>query len=100
MEVRVVFRLVQSEDFRLWRKQQPVKVQTLVDARLDRLQNSGHWGFINRFDGIIELKWKSGLRVYTFIAEKTLVVILLGGNKNGQSKDIKKAKILLAGWFQ
>ncbi len=47
------------------------------------------------FDGIIELKWKSGLRIYTARIGKVVIIVLAGGTKNGQSKDIKKAKKLL-----
>jgi hypothetical protein len=45
--------------------------------------------------GITELRWKSGLRVYS--AERiSNLILLLGGNKNGQDKDIRKAKRLLS----
>jgi putative addiction module killer protein len=36
------------------------------------------------------------MRIYKAKVNNTLVIVLLGGNKNGQSKDIKKAKKLLA----
>jgi putative component of toxin-antitoxin plasmid stabilization module len=38
------------------------------------------------------LKWKSGLRVYAHRNEATLMIVLLGGNKNGQNKDIRQAQ--------
>ncbi len=42
--------------------------------------------------GIWELKWINGRRIYfTFIGE-TKILLLFGGNKNGQSKDISYAK--------
>jgi putative addiction module killer protein len=44
---------------------------------------------------MIELKWKSGLRVYTARVGQMVIVVLGGGNKNGQDKDIQKAKKVL-----
>ena len=91
----MVYRLLETEEFRDWFNKQPSKTQLIITARLERLQTEGHWGFVNRFDGLIELKWTSGVRVYTSLIDNTLVIILGGGNKNGQNKDIQKAKSLL-----
>jgi putative addiction module killer protein len=63
--------------------------------RLDRIAIDGHFGVTNFFDGIVELKWKSGLRIYTARLGQVVIFILAGGTKNGQNKDIKKAKRLL-----
>jgi putative component of toxin-antitoxin plasmid stabilization module len=41
---------------------------------------------------LIELRWRNGSRVYAFIKTNRIFIILLGGNKNGQDKDIRKAK--------
>ena len=63
----------------------------MVTARLDLL-SLGHLGNHKRFEGLIELKWKNGTRVYSFMWGDAIVVALNGGNKNGQSRDIEKAK--------
>lgn len=42
-----------------------------------------------------ELKFNDGRRIYYVIIDETEVVLLYGGNKNGQSKDIKKASNIL-----
>lgn len=91
----MIYRILETEEFRHWFQNQSLKTQLIITARLERLQAEGHWGFVNRFDNLIELKWTSGMRIYTALIENTLVIILVGGNKNGQSKDIKKAKSLL-----
>jgi putative addiction module killer protein len=75
-----------------WYSKKDRKTRAIVDARLDRIEIDGHFGFINQFEGLIELKWVSGMRIYTFVYNNTLVVVLFGGNKNGQNKDIKRAK--------
>lgn len=84
-----------SNDYIQWYEQQSEKTQFIIEARLDRIAKENHWGFVNKFEGLIELKWTSGMRIYTAKINNVMVVILLGGNKNGQSKDIKKAKKLL-----
>ncbi len=46
------------------------------------------------------MHWKNGRRIYfSYIAELD-IVLLLGGNKNGQDKDIKKAKNILKKYFE
>ncbi len=58
----------------------------------------GHFGIYksvdNRDKEVWELKWANGRRIYyAYIPEKQILV-LFGGNKNGQDKDIRKAKSL------
>lgn len=52
----------------------------------------GHWGDHKRFEGLIELRWRNGIRAYSFMWGDSVVIALYGGNKNGQDRDIKKAK--------
>jgi putative addiction module killer protein len=63
----------------------------MIKARLD-LVSIGHLGNHKRFEGLIELKWLNGTRVYSFMWGAAIVVALYGGNKNAQGRDIKKAK--------
>lgn len=47
--------------------------------------------------GIIwELKWVGGRRIYYAYLPAQKILLLLGGNKNGQDKDIKQAKKIYA----
>lgn len=91
----IVFDLLKTAEFKRWYEKQTIKVQVVIDARLQRIVFDGHFGTINKFDGLIELKWKSGLRVYTHRQDRKVLIILLGGNKNAQSYDIRKAKKIL-----
>lgn len=86
---------MRTNHFEEWFAEQDKETKARVQMRLDRIAIDGYFGFTNFFDGIIELKWKSGLRVYTARLGQVVVVILTGGTKHGQSKDIKKAKKLL-----
>ena len=89
------FEIFRTKAFTEWYEALDRNNQWLVDARLERIQNEGHFGTVNRFAGLLELKWKSGLRVYTALRNPRILV-LVGGNKNGQNKDISKAKKLLS----
>jgi putative addiction module killer protein len=64
-----------------------------------RIQEFGHFGDARYLgDGLAELRWKSGIRVYfSRITDQQgkAVLLLLGGTKHGQEKDIAKARVLL-----
>jgi putative addiction module killer protein len=85
------FEIFKTTEFEEWLSKQPPKTRTIVNARLDMI-SIGHFGNHKRFEGLIELRWLNGMRVYTFLWGESLVVALNGGNKNGQDRDIKKAK--------
>ena len=87
----IKFDVLKTDEFEFWLEGQQPKTRTIIKARLD-LVSIGHFGNHKRFEGLIELKWLSGIRVYTFMWGNAVVVALYGGNKNGQSRDIKKAK--------
>ena len=85
------FLVLTTEVIDEWLGSLPPKTKMLVLARLDRL-SVGHFGDHKRFDDLIELRWLNGMRLYGFTYENRIVIALNGGNKNGQSRDIKKAK--------
>ena len=88
-------KVLRTADFTEWYQSLDRKLRLQVDARIERVVAEGHFGDVKRFEGITELRWKSGLRVYS--AERIPnLILLLGGNKNGQDKDIRKAKRLLS----
>ncbi len=93
------YQILKSSEFMIWYEKQNRKTKVVIDGRLDRIQIDGHFGFTNQFDGLIELKWPSGMRVYTFVYKRIIVVVLNGGNKNGQDKDIKEAKKIREAFF-
>lgn len=58
----------------------------------------GHFGHAKQLaKNLAEIKFNNGSRIYFTLKEDNgkVVVLLLGGNKNGQDKDIKKAKSFL-----
>lgn len=73
-----------------------IKARAIVRARLERVRlgNLGHCKSIK--DGVFELKidFGPGYRVYFGQDGSTLVVLLCGGDKRTQKKDIARAKLL------
>jgi len=66
-------------------------------ARLDRIEN-GNFGDHKQIDkNLFELRFffGPGYRIYYTIKGNTVVILLTGGNKTTQTKDIKKAMALL-----
>ena len=90
-----VFSLTVTEEFKRWLAEQDTLTKSAIQIRLVRISAEGVFGFFRFFDGIIELKWRSGLRVYTARLSKFEIIVLFGGNKNGQDRDIKKTKKIL-----
>jgi len=87
----VEYDIIVTQEFDDWLESESIITRRRVKARIDNVA-IGHFGLHKRFDGLIELKWLNGLRVYMFIWESTVIVALNGGNKNGQSYDIQKTK--------
>jgi putative addiction module killer protein len=94
-----MIRIRRAPEFEAWLLQLNAKEQAQVEARLFRIQEFDHFGDCKALEGsdlpLFELRWKNGWRVYFYRREKTLVMLLLGGKKNDQKKDIKKAEFLL-----
>jgi putative addiction module killer protein len=66
-----------------------------IAMRIVRLQ-SGLMGDVKFFDGIGEMRidYGPGYRLYFVQRGKTLVVLLCGGDKSSQGRDVKRAKML------
>lgn len=60
------------------------------------IEEEGHFGH-HKFlrNELWELKFNDGRRIYYTYVPESKVILLLGGNKNGQSKDIQKATKIL-----
>ncbi len=88
-----MYKLIKAPEFEQWYEEQPLKSKFQIDDRLLRIAEEGHFGVHKDLsEEVSELKWDSGRRVYySYLAEQN-ILLLLGGNKNGQDKDIRKAK--------
>jgi putative addiction module killer protein len=88
-----MYKLIKAPEFEEWYEEQPLKSKFQIDDRLLHIVLDGYFGDHKNLAGEVwELKWKNGRRIYyTYLAAENLLLIL-GGNKNGQDKDINKAK--------
>ena len=61
--------------------------------RLARIGREGHFGDVKYFDGIGELRidYGPGYRVYFVRLGEMIVILLCGGDKDSQNRDIQLA---------
>ena len=86
--------IYRTKEYREWHETQTFKSQWQIDTRLSNIENYGHFGNHRFLGGIWELKWECGRRIYYVLIQNKNVLLLLGGLKNAQKKDIKKAKLI------
>ncbi|MBZ9602094.1 type II toxin-antitoxin system RelE/ParE family toxin [Phyllobacterium chamaecytisi] len=93
--------LEQTETFRKWRTElKDQRARALIASRLDRLA-FGHAGDVQPVGhGISELRihYGPGYRIYFQRRGDVIVVLLCGGDKSTQAKDIRMAKHLADAW--
>lgn len=95
------YRLITTEEFDEWLSKESPRSQYQIDGRLARIRLDGHFGHHRSVSSheegrlknqIWELKFNDGRRIYYAYIPERNILLLLGGNKNGQTKDISKAK--------
>ena len=91
------YELQSAPTFNAWLAGVDRTVKNLLLSRLARVEN-GNFGDHKLLAGnLFELRcfFGGGLRVYYTVRRKQVVLLLTGGNKTTQAKDIEKAKTLL-----
>lgn len=83
-------------EFDKWlRKLKDLKAKAIILFRIQKIETDGHFGDCKSVgDGIRELRvnFAKGYRVYFKEKDGIIIVLLIGGDKSSQQKDIKKAK--------
>ena len=96
-----MFELKQTNTFRKWwTRLKDERARGLIFGRLNRLAY-GHAGDVAPVgEGVSELRihYGPGYRVYFRKRGHTLIILLCGGDKSSQAKDIKLAKQLADEW--
>lgn len=90
------YRLIKTPEYQEWLDGETEKSKVQIADRLEKIESEGHFGIhkdVGKF--VSELKWGNGRRIYYAIIPPNNLIILLGGNKNGQNKDIKEAEKIL-----
>lgn len=95
--------LKQTDVFRKWRTQlRDLRARAAIAARLDRLSQGIAGDAEAVGEGVSELRihYGPGYRVYFHRRGNTIIVLLCGGDKNSQAKDIRNAKRLAKTWSE
>jgi putative addiction module killer protein len=88
----------QTETFRTWWNGLRDRVaQRRIADRLVRVQG-GLLGDVKRFDGLIEFRIDHGpgYRLYAVQRGEVLIILLCGGDKGSQQRDIARARAMAA----
>ena len=91
-----MFFIEKTTEFDKWlRKLNDLKAKAKILFRIQKLENDEHFGDCWPVDdGIQEMRvnFAKGYRVYFKEKNGKIIVLLIGGDKSNQQKDIKKAK--------
>ena len=91
-----MIKIKQTKEFSKWLQKLTLKEQAKIYSRLEKIESFGYFGDAKHIgDGLVESRWKNGWRVYFIKEDKSLIILLVGGNKNAQKNDIEKARILI-----
>jgi putative addiction module killer protein len=87
------------KDIREWlRKLKDIRAKAIILFRIQKVENLGQLGNCESVgQGIRELKidYAKGYRIYFKEKEGKIIILLVGGDKSTQRKDIEKAKEIL-----
>jgi putative addiction module killer protein len=94
-----MFTVQLTESFEAWLLAlRDLKGRTAIARRIERMAG-GNFGDVKPVgDGVSELRvdFGPGYRVYFTVRGKQVVIVLAGGDKSSQARDIERAKALLA----
>jgi putative addiction module killer protein len=91
----------QTETFRIWEsKLKDRRALTMIASRLMRLSEGLLGDAPSVGDGVRELRihYGPGYRIYFHQRGNTLIILLCGGDKSSQQRDIATAKQLALKW--
>ena len=66
-----------------------------IQRRMEQIQNGNYGDYKNLGGGLSELRFNNGIRIYYSEAGHIIVLLINGGDKASQKKDIEKARRLL-----
>jgi len=83
-------------EFDKWiKKLKDLRAKAKILFRIQKIEDEGHFGdYESVGDGIRELKinYAKGYRIYFKETDGKIIILLIGGDKSTQQKDIEKAK--------
>ena len=94
-----MYKVEKTESFDKWlRKLKDLRAKAKILFRIQKIENDEHFGDCEPVgDGIRELKidYAKGYRVYFTESDGKIIILLIGGDKSTQQRDIEKAKEIL-----
>jgi len=94
-----MYKIEKTDDFDKWlRKLKDLRAKAKILFRIQKIENDEHFGDCEPVgNGIRELKinYAKGFRVYFKESDGKIIILLIGGDKSTQQRDIEKAKEIL-----
>jgi len=94
-----VYEILKTDEFDKWiRKLRDKRAVAKILLRIQRIQEHGNFGDCESVGGEIRelrIHYAKGYRVYLFQHGKEIVLLINGGIKTSQSRDIKRARNIL-----
>lgn len=86
-----------NEPIKVWLKNLDATVRKRILLRLERLKDGNFGDYKQISEYLYELRFDigAGYRIYYTIENETIVLLITGGDKKSQSKDIKKVTEIL-----
>ncbi|MEI6132918.1 MAG: type II toxin-antitoxin system RelE/ParE family toxin [Bacillota bacterium] len=94
-----MYKIEKTDDFDKWlRKLKDLRAKAKILFRIQKIENEEHFGDCEPVgNGIRELRidYAKGYRVYFKESDGKIIILLIGGDKSTQQRDIEKAKEIL-----
>jgi len=94
-----MYEILKTDEFDKWlRKLRDKRAVAKILLRVQRIEEQGNFGDCESVGGEIRelrIHYGKGYRVYITKQEKTIVLLINGGVKTGQTNDIKRAQTIL-----
>ena len=91
-----------TKPFARWfSKLKDVRAKAQIRLRFNKIETDGHLGDYSPVgDGVFELRFFTGpgYRVYFAHEGERIILLLMGGDKSTQAKDIARAKVFREDW--
>lgn len=94
-DIEVYRTSTEKEPYTEWAESLDKNALVRIDARITRIEKTGNFGICEPVgEGVFEpkLDFEPGYRIYFGYKTDTVLVLLFGGHKKGQQKDIDKAQ--------
>jgi len=92
-----IYEVIETDTYSKWfKKIRSWETKTTIVERIVRIQTLGHFGDHKDLkDGLWELRFANGIRIYYTVRSSVLIFLVIGGDKSSQKRDIAKAKKLM-----